>query len=90
LNFERKTLNGVIVDIYCTQLGMIIEISYCFFVNEGLPCRNTIGCWKERADVIALLKAQFTDEQLKKVFSGLPKSKLERILESLKSAREEE
>jgi hypothetical protein len=88
LNLELLT--GVIVDIYCTQLGMIIEISYCFSVNEGLPCRNTIGCWRERADIGALLKAKFTDEQLKKVFGGLPKSKLERIAESIKSAREKE
>ena len=78
------------MDIYCTQLGMVIDISYCFSVNEGLPCRNTIGCWQERADITALLRAQFTDEQLKKVFSGLAKSKLERIAESIKFAREKE
>jgi hypothetical protein len=78
------------MNIYCTQLGMVIEISYCFFVNEGLPCRNTIGCWQERADITVLLREQFTDEQLKKVFGGLPKSKLERIAESIKAAREKE
>ena len=78
------------MDIYCTQLGMIIEISYCFSVNEGLPCRNMIGCWQERADVMAILKAKFNDEQLEKAFSGLPKSKLERIMESIKSARKKE
>jgi hypothetical protein len=69
---------------------MVIEISYCFSVNEGLPCRNIIGCWQERADIMALLKERFTDEQLKKVFGGLPKSKLERITESIKSARKKE
>jgi hypothetical protein len=78
------------MDIYCTQLGMIIEISYCFSVNEGFPCRNTIGCWQERVDIGTLLKERFTNEQLKKVFGGLPKSKLERIAESIKSAREKE
>ena len=78
------------MDIYCTQLGMVIEIPYCFSVNEGLPCRNIIGCWQERADIVALLKVRFTDEQLKKAFGGRPKSKLERIAESIKSAREKE
>jgi hypothetical protein len=78
------------MDIYCTQLGMIIEISYCFSVNEGFPCRNTIGCWQERADIGTLLKERFTNEQLKKVFGVLPRSKLERIAESIKSAREKE
>jgi len=78
------------MDIYCTQLGMIIEISYCFSVNDGLPCRNIIGCWQERADIVALLKERFTDVQLRKVFGELPKTKLQRIAESIKSAREKE
>jgi len=78
------------MDIYCTQLGMIIEISYCFSVNDGLPCRNIIGCWQERVDIVALLKEKFTDVQLKKVFGALPKTKLQRIAESIESAREKE
>lgn len=78
------------MEIYCTQLGMVIEIAYCLCANEGLPCRNTIGCWKERADVITLLKTQFTDEQLKKAFHGLPKSKLERIFEFMQSVCKKE
>ena len=78
------------MDIYCTQLGMMIEISYCFSANDGLPCRNIIDCWQERADITALLKERFTDEQLNKVFGGLAKSKLQRIAELLKSTREKE
>jgi len=79
----------VSMEIYCTQLGMIIEIGYCLSVNQGLPCRNTTGCWKDRTDIAAILKAKFTDEQLREAFQGLPKSKLERILESVKSARKQ-
>jgi len=78
------------MDIYCIQLGMVIEIGYCFSVNEGLPCRNFVGCWQERVDVGALLKAKYTDEQLKKAFKDLPKSKLERILESIRSVHKKE
>ena len=71
-------------NIYCNQLGMLIELSYCISVNDKLPCRNVIGCWKERMDIIAFLREKFTDEELKKVFSGLPKSRIERIIESMK------
>jgi hypothetical protein len=52
-------------------------------MNEGLPCRNIIGCWKERTDVISFLRENFSDEDLKKVFSGPPKSRIERIIDSI-------
>jgi len=71
------------MNIYCNQLGMLIEFSYCTSMNEGLPCRNIIGCWKERTDVIAFLRKNFSDEALKKVFSGPPKTRLGRIIDSL-------
>jgi hypothetical protein len=62
---------------------MLVEFSYCTSVNENLPCRNIIGCWKERTDVIAFLRNKYTVEDLKKVFAGLPKTRLERIIELL-------
>lgn len=71
------------MNIYCLQLGMLVEFSYCISMNENLPCRNIIGCWKHRADIITILTEKFTDEELKKVFSGLPKSRIERIIESI-------
>jgi hypothetical protein len=70
------------MEIYCTQLGMVIGITYCISVNDGLPCRNTIGCWEHRVDIYVLLKERFTQNDLKKVFGNLPKSKIERIIES--------
>ncbi|MCX5806652.1 MAG: hypothetical protein NT010_11405 [Proteobacteria bacterium] len=74
------------MEIYCTQLGMVIDINYCISVNDGLPCRNTIGCWQGRMDIYAFLKEKFTEDDLKKVFSNLPKSKIERIIESAEKA----
>jgi hypothetical protein len=53
-------------------------------MNEGLPCRNVLGCWKERMDIIAFLREKFTDEELKKAFACPPKSRIERIIESMK------
>jgi hypothetical protein len=72
-----------IMNIYCSQLGMLIEFSYCFSMNEGLPCRNIIGCWKGRMDIILLLKEKFTDEELRKAFCGPPKSRIDRIIETI-------
>jgi hypothetical protein len=70
------------MEIYCTQLGMVINITYCASVNDGLPCRNTIGCWGNRMDIHVFLKERFSQDDLRKVFGSLPKSKIERIIES--------
>ena len=68
--------------IYCGQLGLI-EISYCLDMNEGLPCKSIIGCWKGRVDIIKILEARFSQDELKKVFGDMPKSRLERILDCI-------
>jgi hypothetical protein len=78
------------MEIYCTQLGMLVEFSYCLSMNEKLPCRNVIGCWKGRMDIVQCLKERFSEEDLKKIFSGLPKTKIDRILDSVTSAHKEE
>lgn len=69
---------------------MVIEIDYCLSANNGLPCRMVIGCWRERVDVEAMLKEKFTDEELKKAFGGIRKTKLQHIAESIKSAAKKE
>jgi hypothetical protein len=77
------------MEIYCGQLGMIVPLTYCFAVTDGLPCRNTIGCWQERVDIGRIVRESFTREELVAVFGGLPKSKMERILESMEAAPKE-
>lgn len=67
---------------------MVIGLSYCEGVNEGLPCRNIIGCWGKRVDIVSLLKARFTEEELRKAFGGPPKSRIERIVEAIEKARD--
>ncbi|MCX8111344.1 MAG: hypothetical protein N3D15_08875 [Syntrophorhabdaceae bacterium] len=71
------------MEIYCIQMGSVIEFSYCMSLNDGLPCRNIVGCWQDRFDINRLLRSRFTEEEIIKVFGGLPKNKLERILECL-------
>jgi hypothetical protein len=76
----------MIMEIYCTQLGMVVDINYCISVNDKLPCRNTMGCWENRMDIHVFLKERFSQNELKKAFGGLPKSKIERIIESVEHA----
>jgi hypothetical protein len=71
------------MEVYCGQLGMVTDFSYCVSMNNGLPCRNAIGCWQERTDIARLLLDRFTREELRKVFGVLPKTKMERIIEQL-------
>jgi hypothetical protein len=78
------------MEIYCFQLGMITQFDYCVSVNEGLPCRNLIGCWRERTEINSFLKKSLSEDELRKCFDGLPKSKIERILEIIKSLNKEE
>jgi hypothetical protein len=59
-------------------------------MNEKLPCRNVIGCWKGRMDIVQCLKERFSEEDLKKIFSCLPKTKIDRIVDSVTSAHKEE
>jgi hypothetical protein len=52
-------------------------------MNDGLPCRRIIDCWKERTDVTTFLRKNYSVEDLKKAFSGLPKTRIQRILDFL-------
>lgn len=63
---------------------MVIDFSYCVSMNEGLPCRNIIGCFKGRMDIIKFLREKFNEDELKKAFGGSVKSKIGRIIESIK------
>ncbi len=76
------------MDIYCGQLGMVIDVSYCVTVNQGKPCRNTVNCWEDRVEIRALLRAMYSEEHLREIFAGLPKSRLDRILEAVPRAAE--
>jgi hypothetical protein len=70
--------------IYCNQMGMLVQFSYCSKMGDVLPCRNIINCWHSRIDIITFLKNNYSIDELKKIFSTFPKSRIERILDSLK------
>ncbi|HSB51974.1 MAG TPA: hypothetical protein VLD40_04900 [Dissulfurispiraceae bacterium] len=75
------------LSVYCNQLGMVIGLTYCLRMNEGLPCRNAIGCWSQRTDIRRILRESFGDDELRKVFASPPISRVERILESARKGR---
>ncbi len=67
--------------IYCSQLGMIVDASYCMTMHEGSSCRNIVGCLSGRMDIADYLKKAMGEEGFCKKFSDLPKTRLERIIE---------
>ena len=71
------------LEIYCSQLGMLVTVNYCRRSQSSLPCRNFIGCWEKRLPVGRFLAENFTREELERVFGSLPKTRMERIFECL-------
>jgi len=69
---------------------MIVEFTYCTSVNDNLPCRNIIGCWKSRTDIVTFLKGHFSDADLRKIFEGPAKTRIDRIIESIKKEESSE
>jgi hypothetical protein len=71
------------LEIYCPHLGMMMTFNYCRRAQSALPCRNLLGCWEERIPVLEFLSQHYNRKELEAAFSGLPKSRMERIFESL-------
>lgn len=79
-----------LLEIYCPHLGMMLAFSYCRRAQSSLPCRNLVGCWEKRIPVEDFLKENFSPEELESAFGGLPKTRLERILDGVHRGREPE
>ncbi len=69
---------------------MLVEFSYCISMNENLPCRSIIGCWKSRMNIIKYLKENYAVDDLKKVFEGPAKTRLQRIAEAIEKEKKTE
>jgi hypothetical protein len=74
------------IEIRCIRLGGQVPFRYCFNVNEGLPCRLTIGCWQDHFDVEDHLHKSLSREQWDRCFNTPPKTKLETLLELIEKA----
>jgi len=76
------------METYCPHMGIVLELSYCLTQNDGLPCRNCLRCWEGRIAIDSLLKQRFSGEDLRRAFGCLPKSRVERIVESIEKAKQ--
>jgi hypothetical protein len=75
-------------EIYCPHLGMMLTFHYCRRVQSSLPCRNLIGCWEKRLPIGNFLMENFSREDLERTFGDLPKTRMERIFDSIKQVKE--
>jgi hypothetical protein len=77
-------------EMYCPHLGQMLTFNYCRQVQSALPCRNMIGCWEKRLPIGNFLVEHFSREALEMAFGGLPKSRMERIFDSIERAKKAE
>ena len=86
------------LEIRCPQLGGPVTFGYCRRMNpvpsaaegDDLPCRNLLGCWSGRFEVLPFLRENYTPEQLEKAFAP-PRRLLrgiQRLIELAERARE--
>jgi hypothetical protein len=71
---------------HCPMLGHEVRFSYCRSPASDLPCRRVADCWFERFDVVAWLRAQFTDEQMAHILAP-PADKACTLVELIERAR---
>ncbi len=77
------------LEIYCPHLGTVLTFNYCRRAQSSLPCRNLLGCWEGRLSVADFLGENYTREELETAFGGLPKTRLERIFETIQKNRKD-
>jgi len=63
----------------CPMLGGPVPFKHCRETNNGLPCHKVPECWSKRFDTAMFLSDNYTEDELKSVFSPQP-DRLERIL----------
>lgn len=78
------------VEIYCPHLGTVVTFNYCRRVQSALPCRNLPGCWEGRIAIADFLGENYTQKELESAFGGLPKTRMERIFETIRHTREDQ
>jgi hypothetical protein len=67
---------------YCRMLGHEVPFAYCRKMNNDLPCRNTLDCWKTVFAVEDFVRSFYTEEEITR-FLEPPKPKLTQILDIL-------
>jgi hypothetical protein len=71
---------------YCRMLGHKVPFAYCRSMNNELPCRNTLDCWKEVFPVENFVNKFFSKEEIS-LFLESPKPKIAQIFEIMEKAK---
>jgi hypothetical protein len=74
----------------CCRLGHEVAFGYCRQETRGKPCRLILGCWWERFDVRAFLRAHLPEEvtaDVEKANSSPPPSKMLSLLDLIHQAK---
>jgi hypothetical protein len=74
-------------ELYCRKLGHHLKFRYCREEQNGLPCRNTLGCWSEHFEVRSFLDEHFSEAQLQAAFKP-SKPKMAALLELIQQAQQ--
>jgi len=71
---------------YCRMLGHKVPFAYCRSMNNELPCRNTLDCWKNVFPVEDFVNHFYSKEEIS-LFLEPPKPKLAQIFEIMEKAK---
>lgn len=66
------------IQLYCRMLGHKVPFAYCRKMNGGLPCRNTLVCWKNVFAIEDFVRNFYSEEEIAR-FLEPPKPKITQI-----------
>ena len=75
--------------IRCPRLGGEATFKFCRIQREGLPCQALIRCWQGRLDVLAFLRANYTDDELRRSLAPRGHGRVATMIEAAELARQE-
>jgi hypothetical protein len=75
--------------IRCPRVGGEVNFRFCRYENNMLPCRFIVGCWRGQMDIEAMLKENYSEEELDRIFAP-PKPKVESLVGLIEKVRKEQ
>jgi len=74
----------------CPMLGHTVPFSYCRAPGRDLPCGRIFDCWWETFDVVAFIRAHFSEADIARITAPPPdkRATLVELIERAKRAAE--
>ena len=70
---------------YCRSLGHRVPFTYCRCLNEDVPCRSILDCWKDFFAIEEWIRAFYSEEEIA-FFLQPAKPKILQIYDSMLKA----